>query len=113
MIDLERRILTRLQAKSNLKSLNRSNGNGTMYAGRPRGSGNKITPSEFGSQIYQYCGKPYWHLLLESYFNVIEKKDYKLVKKYRPLIQRVFGFDPDPILCQYLTGYKTKKSENS
>ena len=38
MIELERRLLTRLQARTNPLSLNRSNGNGTEFAGRLPGT---------------------------------------------------------------------------
>jgi len=37
MVDLERNLLTKLQARTNSKSYNRCNGNGTCYGGRTKG----------------------------------------------------------------------------
>ena len=114
MIDLERKILTRLDAKNNPRSLNLHNGNGQTGTGRPKGSTNKIKIYTIFQRIREITGRDYMELLAESYWKVVLAGDQPLIKKYHRLFERKWGplwFEHLGIADQVkkLTDFKSKR----
>jgi len=100
MMVLERRLLKKLNAKDNSKSYNRSNG----YPGIPTADLKPLDiqitgwthqtysiPKEFEQAFQQVSGKSYYAQLLENFFGAVRERDRHLVKKYIPMIEKIFG----------------------
>lgn len=91
MVALERRLLTRLQARTNPRSLNQHNGNGHVSTGRSRGSTKKIRPPELLQMIRQVTGRDFIDLLAESYWSAILAGDRRSVEKYHKMFEHNWG----------------------
>lgn len=91
MVALERRLLTRLQARTNPRSLNQHNGNGHVNTGRPRGSTGKIRPQKLLQMIRQVTGRDFIDLLAEGYWSAVLAGDKKLVEKYHKMFEKAWG----------------------
>lgn len=100
MLALERRILTKLNAKDNDRSYNRSNG----YPGLPISELEPLDIQVVGTNTQTYyidprlerairevSGKSYYTILLENFFNAVRNKNRGLVKEYIPMIETLFG----------------------
>ena len=91
MIELERRILTRLDARRNPKSLNLHNGNGHIGTGRPRRRITKFSADQMFAAIKQASGRDYYELLAENYWQCVLAGDQDQILKYHKMFARNWG----------------------
>lgn len=114
MLALEMRLLTRLNAKDNPKSLNKSNGYppGTYYGSTIRvrlvkalpTSGRVVWP-KFNQALKQQTGMDYYGHVSSHFFRAVIDNNIPLVKDYIPIIERVFG-----VVLDYDIVKKTKQA---
>lgn len=100
MLALEMRLLTRLDAKNNPRSLNRSNGYppGTYYGSQIRVRLVKALPTcgaivwpKFNQALKRVTGMDYYGHVSSHFFQAVIANDIPAVKDYIPIIQKVFG----------------------
>jgi len=100
MMALEHRLLTKLNARDNPRSLNRSNG----FPSRPIESKKPIkikvtgstgviyqVQSELDQALEKISGNNYYYHLLEQFFQAIKNRESCQVKEYLPLIEKITG----------------------
>jgi hypothetical protein len=112
MLALEMRLLTRLNAKDNPKSLNKSNGYppGTYYGSTIRVRLVRALPTagvvvwpKFNQALKQQTGMDYYSHVSSHFFRAVLDNNIPLVKDYIPIIERVFG-----VVLDYDIAKKTK-----
>lgn len=82
MIRLEKRILSKLQARTNSNSYNRSNGNGNDLGGRPFGLKNKNTLDyDLKNMSVQDTAELYVQALRKQDWNQVRKFDLWMIDK--------------------------------
>ena len=93
MLELEHRILKRLDARNNPKSYNKSISFPYLSprVGRPRGNTKKVSRNRILTAIKQVTGREFIDLLAESYWQVVVAKDKQLIKKYHKMFAKAWG----------------------
>jgi len=98
MIDLEMKLLGRLDARNNPKSYNRSNGFdaiGTEFVMVLKVVGaetnNNFVPEVINQAFCQKTGRTVYHSVLKTFFDHVKNKRNDLIRAYIPTIRDYFG----------------------